>query len=51
MRSLEIVDEDRMKGYLSYVEETKDEEEIIKKYHYVANSLISFSFAADGALG
>lgn len=39
MRSLEIVDEDRMKGYLSYVEETKDEEEIIKKYHYVANSL------------
>ncbi len=39
MRSLEIVDKDRMERYITYVEETKDEEEIIKKYHYVANSL------------
>lgn len=39
MRSLDIVDEERMQGYLEYVEESKNKEEIVKRYQYIANSL------------
>ena len=39
MKSLDIVDEERMKEYLDYIEDSKNKEEIVKRYQYVANSL------------
>lgn len=39
MRSLEIVDEERLKGYLSYLEESMDASEMCSKYRYIAQSL------------
>lgn len=39
MRALDIVNEERMQGYLSYIEESQNDEEIVRKYRYVAKSL------------
>lgn len=39
MRSLEIVDEERLKGYLSYLDESYDDSEMRSKYRYIAQSL------------
>lgn len=39
MSALEVVDKDRMQGYLTYIEDSKTEEEILKKYHYAAKTL------------
>lgn len=39
MRSLEIVDEERLKGYLTYLEESFDSSEMRSKYRYIAQSL------------
>ncbi|MDD3361833.1 MAG: hypothetical protein PHW34_09200 [Hespellia sp.] len=39
MQTLEIVDEERMQGYLSHIVEGVGKEEIRKNYRYVANSL------------
>ena len=39
MSALEVVDKDRMHGYLTYIEDSKTEEEILKKYHYAAKTL------------
>ncbi len=39
MSALDVVDEERVQGYLAYIEESKDEEEIRKKYRYAAEIL------------
>ena len=39
MRTLEVIDEGKMQGYLSYLEESQDDEEIQNKFKYIANSL------------
>lgn len=39
MCALDVVDEERVQGYLAYIEESKDEEEIQKKYRYAAEIL------------
>lgn len=38
MRTLEVVDEDKIKGYISYLEESQNDIEIQKKFKYIANS-------------
>ena len=39
MSALDVVDEERVQGYLAYIEESKNEEEIRKKYRYAAEIL------------
>ena len=39
MRTLEVIDEEKIKGYLSYLEESQDDNEIQNKFKYIANSL------------
>ena len=39
MKTLEIVDEERMKGYLSYIEEAMEEAEIKRRCSYILQSL------------
>lgn len=39
MSALDVVDEERVQGYLVYIEESRNEEEIRKKYRYAAEIL------------
>lgn len=39
MSALDVVDEERVQGYLAYIEESRNEEEIRKKYRYAAEIL------------
>jgi len=38
-RALDIVDEERMKQYVSYIEEAGNQDEIIRRYHYIASEM------------
>lgn len=38
-RALDIVDEERMKQYVSYIEEAGNQDEIVRRYHYIASEM------------
>ena len=37
--ALDIIDEEKMKQYISYIEEAGNQEEIIRRYEYIANEM------------
>lgn len=38
-RALDIIDEARMKQYVSYIEEAGNQDEIVRRYHYIASEM------------
>lgn len=37
--ALDIIDEERMKQYVSYIEEAGNQDEIVRRYHYIASEM------------